>query len=137
MTSGETSTLTPLQLPLVSLKNLQKKASWVLGSTHSDELESVDIGKGDRPRPTWINKKLEPEFEAKLVKLLQEFSDCFAWEYHEMPSLDRSIIEHKLPIKLGYHPYMQHSRKIDATIVDQVKAEIERVIEAGFIRSCR
>ena len=28
-----------------------------------------------------------------------EEKDCFAWEYYEMPSLDRSIVEHRLPIK--------------------------------------
>jgi hypothetical protein len=107
------------------------------GFTPSDELESVDIGPGDRPRPTWISKRLDPEFKAKLVKLLREFPDCFAWEYHEMPGLDRSIIEHRLPIKPGYRPFAQHPRKVDVKILDTVKAEIERIIEAGFIRPCR
>ena len=102
--------------------------------TPSDELESVDIGKGDRPRPMSINKELEPELKAKLVRQLQEFSDYFAWEYHEMLGLDRSIVEHQLPIKPGYRPYAQHPRKIDATIMDQVKAKI---VEAAFIKPCR
>jgi len=46
-------------------------------------------------------------------------------------------VEHQLPIKPGYRPYAQHPRKIDATIMDQVKAKIERMIEAAFIRPCR
>jgi hypothetical protein len=25
-----------------------------------------------------------------------------------MPGLDRSIVEHRLPIKLGYRPFQQH-----------------------------
>ena len=54
-----------------------------------------------------------------------------------MPGLDRSIVEHQLPIKPGYRPYAQHPRRIDATIVDQVKVEIERMIKAGFIRPYR
>ena len=65
------------------------------GFTPSDELEAVDIGPGDRPRLTWVSKKLDPEFTAKLVELLREFPDCFVWEYHEMPGLDRSIVEHR------------------------------------------
>ena len=31
------------------------------GFTSADELEEVDIGLGDKPRPTFISKKLDPE----------------------------------------------------------------------------
>jgi len=48
------------------------------GFTPSDELEAVDIGPGDRPWLTWVSKKLDPEFKAKLVELLREFPNCFA-----------------------------------------------------------
>ena len=52
-----------------------------------DELEEIDIGPGDRLRPTFISKNLSPEFRTKLIELLKEFRDCFAWEYYEMPGL--------------------------------------------------
>jgi hypothetical protein len=29
----------------------------------ADELEEVDIGTGDRPRPTFVSAKLDPKFE--------------------------------------------------------------------------
>ena len=69
------------------------------GFTLADELEEIDIGPRDRPRPTYISAKLDPEYKRELIDLLKEFKDCFAWEYYEMPSLDRSIVEHRLPIK--------------------------------------
>jgi hypothetical protein len=55
-----------------------------------------------------------------------------------MPGLDRSIVEHQLPIKPGFRPYKQHPRKIykDEVLAD-VKKEVERLIEANFIRPCR
>jgi hypothetical protein len=55
-----------------------------------------------------------------------------------MPSLDRSIVEHRLPIKPGFRPYKQPPRKIykDEVLAD-VKKEVERLIEANFIRPCR
>jgi hypothetical protein len=55
-----------------------------------------------------------------------------------MPCLDRSIVEHPLPIKLGFKPYKQPPRKIykDEVLAD-VKKEVERLIEANFIRPCR
>ena len=46
--------------------------------TSADEMEEVDIGPGDRPRPTYISKKIDPEFRLKLIELLKEFRDCFA-----------------------------------------------------------
>jgi hypothetical protein len=40
-----------------------------------------------------------------LIALLKEFKDCFAWEYYEMPGLDRSIVEYRLPIRQGYQQF--------------------------------
>jgi len=72
------------------------------GFTMADELEEIDIGPGDRPRPMYVSAKLDVEYKQELIDLLKEFKDCFAWEYYEMPGLDRSIVEHRMPIKPGY-----------------------------------
>jgi hypothetical protein len=69
------------------------------GFTSADELEEIDIGPGDKPRPTFISKKLSPELREPMIVLLKEYADCFAWDYTEMPGLDRSIVEHRLPLK--------------------------------------
>ena len=73
-------------------------------------LDEIDIGDGDRPRLTFISANLDPKYKQELKSLLKEYKDCFAWEYYEMPSLDRSIMEYCLPIKLGYRPYQQGAR---------------------------
>ena len=75
------------------------------GFTSADELEEVDIGPGDRPRPTYVSAKLDPEYKPELIDMLRVFKDCFAWEYYEMPGLDQSIVEHRFPIKPGYRPF--------------------------------
>ena len=106
------------------------------GFVSADELEEVDIGDGDRPRPTYVSKKLCKEIRDKMVALLKEYKDCFAWDYSEMPGLSRSIVEHRLPLKPGYRPYKQGARKIDPRHYNAVKEEITRLYEAGFIRPC-
>lgn len=58
-----------------------------------------------------------------------------AWDYHEMPGLNRSLVEHRLPIKEGYRPYKQPMRRMSPEVIDKVKIEIERLLEAGFIRT--
>jgi hypothetical protein len=73
--------------------------------TSADELEEVDIGPGDKPRPTFLSKKLDSSLRDPMIALLKEYSDYFAWDYTEMPGLDRSIVEHQLPLKKGFCPF--------------------------------
>ncbi|KAK1653827.1 hypothetical protein QYE76_071632 [Lolium multiflorum] len=107
------------------------------GFTSADELEEIDIGPGDKPRPTFISKKLDPHLRDRLIALLKEYPDCFAWDYTEMPGLDRSIIEHRLPLKKGFRPFQQRARQMKAEILVEVKKEIQKMLDAGFIRPCR
>ena len=41
--------------------------------TSANELEEVDIGFGDKPRPTFISKKLEPSLLELMIALLKEY----------------------------------------------------------------
>ena len=102
------------------------------GFTSADKLEEVDIGPGDRPRPTYVSE-LDSEYKRELIDLLKEFKDCFAWEYYEMPGLDRSIVEHRLPIKPGYWPFKQALRRFNPNTLDDIKKETKRLLEAKFI----
>jgi hypothetical protein len=108
------------------------------GFMSADKLEEVDIGNGDKPRPTFISTSLESDFRKELIKMLKEYKDFFAWDYSEMPGLDCSIVEHRFPIKYGFKPYKQSPRKIykDEVLAD-VKKEVERLLDANFIRPCR
>ena len=40
------------------------------GFTSADELEEIDIGPGDRPRPMYVSAKLDPEYKQELIDLL-------------------------------------------------------------------
>jgi len=80
------------------------------GFTSADYLVEIDIGSGDRPRPTFISAKLDSKCKEQLTNLLKLYKDCFAWNYTEMPSLDRSIVEHRMPIKSGFWPHQQPAR---------------------------
>ena len=80
------------------------------GFTSADPLEEIDIGDGKTPRPTFVNKTLETDPRDEMIGLLKEYSDCFAWNYTEMPGLSREIVEHRLPIKSGFRPFKQRAR---------------------------
>ena len=105
--------------------------------TAADELEEVDIGSRDKSRTTYVSAKLDPEYKRELINLLKEFKNCFAWEYYEMPGLDRSIVEHRLPIKPRYRPFKQAPRRFNPNVLDDIKKETERLLEANCIRPYR
>ena len=62
-----------------------------LGSTTKmrahDPLEEVDLGDGSVKRPTYVSAKIPKEFKDRIMELLKEYKDCFAWDYNEMLGL--------------------------------------------------
>jgi hypothetical protein len=54
-----------------------------------------------------------------------------------MPGLDRSIVEHRLPLKKGFRPFQQRARQMRTEVLEEVKKGIEKMLEAGFIRPCK
>jgi hypothetical protein len=54
-----------------------------------------------------------------------------------MPGLSRELIEHRLPIKVGFRLYKQVARNFKPEIVGRVKEEVDRLLQAGFIQPCR
>jgi hypothetical protein len=65
-----------------------------------------------------------------------EFIDCFAWTYMEMSGLSKELVEHVLPIKKGFKPYKKPSRNFSLELLGRIKEEVERLLEAKFIRTC-
>jgi hypothetical protein len=46
-------------------------------------------------------------------------------------------VEHLLPTRAGFRPYIQAARNFKTEIVGRVKEEVDRLLQAGFIRPCR
>ncbi|KAM1978608.1 hypothetical protein EV1_014900 [Malus domestica] len=102
-----------------------------------DPLEVIDLGTEEDPRPIQISGLLETNDRAKIVCILQEFKDCFAWHYTKMPGLDSTLVEHRMPINEGYKPVKQAPRRMSKEIEEKVKEEIERIVKAGFIKPAK
>jgi hypothetical protein len=61
----------------------------------------------------------------------------FAWDYTKMPRLSRELVEHRLPFKAGFRPYIQGAGNFKPEIIRRVKEEVDRLLQAGFIQPCR
>lgn len=102
-----------------------------------DPIEEIDLGNGTTKRPTYVHTKVGSEMKANLFKVLTEYKDCFAWDYDKMPGLDRSVVEHRLPIHPGKKPVKQHPRRFAPNVTSKIKQEIERLLKSCFIRTTR
>ncbi|KAA0043405.1 hypothetical protein E6C27_scaffold1639G00040 [Cucumis melo var. makuwa] len=51
----------------------------------------------------------------------------------EMPRLDPKVAVHHLAIKPRYQPIMQAQRRLRLELIPQIKVEVNKLIEAGFI----
>ena len=63
------------------------------------ELVEIDLngGKGGE-KLVKISKGLSEEERRKLIALLREYKDVFAWSYQEIPGLSSSLVTHKLKV---------------------------------------
>ena len=81
-----------------------------------DPLKTIDLGTKEDLRPIQISGMLETKDRARIVDLLHEFKDCFAWHYTEMPGLNPTLVEHKMPIKEGFKLVKQAPRRMSKEI---------------------
>ncbi|RDY03821.1 hypothetical protein CR513_12550, partial [Mucuna pruriens] len=97
------------------------------------DLESVSLQEETEGREFRIGKQLPPASRAKLLELLKEYTDIFAWSYQDMPGLDRQIVEHRLPLLPGATPIRQQLRRMKPEVALKIKDEVEKQWNAGFL----
>jgi len=74
-----------------------------------------------------------PEEVQIYTDLFREFRDVFAWSYEEMPGIDPSIVVHQIPMYPGAKPVRQRLRPVHPRKAAAIKAEVEKLLKAGFI----
>jgi hypothetical protein len=62
-------------------------------------VETINLGTEEKKKEVKVRTTLEASVKERLVKLLQEYVDVFAWSYQDMPGLDTDIVEQKLPLQ--------------------------------------
>ncbi|XP_050877297.1 uncharacterized protein LOC127081051, partial [Lathyrus oleraceus] len=69
----------------------------------------------------------------RLIKLLHEYVDVFAWSYQDMPGLDTDIVVHKLPLQPDCPPVKQKLRRARPDMALKICDEVKRQFDAGFL----
>ena len=99
-----------------------------------DPLIEVNLGNEEEKKVMYISSHLTQEQFDEVLVVVKRFKDCFAWDYTKLPSLDRTLVKHRLPIKKEHIPHQQPPRKMVNEVILKVKEEIKRLLQAGFIR---
>jgi hypothetical protein len=119
------------------VEELDELGKFGRGFSSMDDLEKVDIGDGVIPWPTYVSAHLNACQKQEIIELLMAYMCCFTWDYTKMPGLSRELIEHRLPIKAGFRLYKQGAQNFKPEIIERVKEEVDRLLQAGFIQPCR
>ncbi|GAU31576.1 hypothetical protein TSUD_53990 [Trifolium subterraneum] len=80
-----------------------------------------------------IGASLEASVKERVIVLLREYVDIFAWSYQDMPGLDPEIVEHHLPLKPECSPVKQKLRRTHPDMALKIKEEVQKQIDAGFL----
>lgn len=71
--------------------------------------------------------------KTRLIELLREYDDVFAWSYQDMPGLDTDIVMHKLPLKEECPTIKQKLRRTRPDMALEIREEVKKQFDIGFL----
>jgi hypothetical protein len=81
-----------------------------------------------------ISQDLTSREVTELLLFLDKNSDVFTWKTTNLKGVSRDIIEHKLQVNPTVKPRKQRLHKMSDEKVATAKAEVQRLLDVGFIR---
>ena len=94
-------------------------------------------GTDEDPKPTYLSGFLEIDEEVAYMNILKEYRDVFAWSYKEMLGLNPRVAVHQLAVKNGSRPVKKAQRRFRPDLIPLIENEVNKLIEAGFIREVK
>jgi hypothetical protein len=99
-----------------------------------DDMEEVTINEAGGTVKIGTALGAQREY---ICRFLRENADVFAWKLADMPGINPEVITHKLGIDPGHKPVKQVKRPLTGERLQAVKDEVQKLVEAGFIREVR
>ena len=88
---------------------------------HREEIEVVNLGIGGKRKEVKVGTCMSTNVRDKLVTLLRDYQDIFAWSYQDMPGLSSKIVQHKLPLNLECSSVKQKLRRMKPEMSLKIK----------------
>ena len=88
---------------------------------HQEVTEAINLRIEEERREVKIRTTLSPTIREKLIDLLREYNDVFAWSYQDMPGLDTDIVVHRLPLREECAPIKEKLRRVKLEMLLKIK----------------
>ncbi|VFQ66352.1 unnamed protein product [Cuscuta campestris] len=76
------------------------------------KMVEIELHPGDSSRTVRIGANIPEELKMEITRVLQKYTDIFAWSVADMPRIDRSIICHRLAVRDGSRPVRQIEEEV-------------------------
>ena len=100
---------------------------------HEESIEVINLGTESDKKEIKINANLESSVKRRLVQMLHDYVEVFAWSYEDMPGLDTDIVVHRLPTREDCPPVKQKVRRMRPDMSEKIKAEVMKQFDARFL----
>jgi hypothetical protein len=81
-----------------------------------------------------IGTEANQQDQAELLSFLDKNNNVFAWSTSDLVGVNRDVIEHRLQVSPNAKPKKQKLCKMEDKKIHAAKAEVQRLLDAGFIR---
>ena len=98
-----------------------------------DSLRTIQISE-ENTHLTHISSLLTPEETRDIQDTLRQSHDVFAWAHSDMTGIHSSVASHRLNILLSSRPVRQKVRQFHPDRQKIIWDEVEKLLEAGFVR---
>lgn len=102
---------------------------------HPEPVDMINLGTEENRKEVKVGAALEDKIKERLVELLHEYTNLFAWSYQDMPRLDTDIVVDKLPLKPECLPVKQKLRRVRSDMSLKIRGSqkiVRRMILSHF-----
>ncbi|GJY89607.1 reverse transcriptase domain-containing protein [Tanacetum coccineum] len=133
-----TPNIPPIPLPVCLINEIEKIKSSI---DNPPDLEFKDLPphleytflEGTSKLPIIIAKDLKREEKEQLLKVLKSHKRAIAWKICDIRGIDPNFCTQKILMKDDFKPVVQHQRRVNPKIHKVIKAEVIKLLDAGFI----
>ena len=97
-------------------------------------LEDIPLDENNPEKYTRVGASMEGKIKQDLVQFLKKSIDVSAWSHEDMPSIDLSVITHRLNVYPFSKPVHQKKRVFASERDNTIKEEVRKLTIAKFIR---
>ncbi|XP_072073982.1 uncharacterized protein [Arachis hypogaea] len=83
--------------------------------------------------PVIIAREVNPQQEEKLLRVLRKNKRAIGWSLADLVGISPQVCEHRIFLEEGARPVRQPQRRLNPTILEVVKKEVTRLLEADII----